>query len=417
MKRASQVDVLAAKDGAIPQTPVKVCMHIVRTARIDVRAMRTAITLVEAGFAISILDIEYERIQPAKENCGGLYMEHILVPGWLTSRSFEPWFFFNAVKIFLLSIPRLLQTRADIYHASEVTALPACYIAAKLRRKPLIYEAYELPLFDIPLSEMGLLRRCFHKLIGMLLAKILPACAGVVTVSPPIAEEIRKRYRLSKVSLVRNILPYRIVRKSDKLRLHLDLPPSVRIVLYQGNIQPGRGLECLVHAAAFLKQDAMIVMMGQCIGTTQSALESLIQQQAVADRVKILPPVAYEELLDWTASADLGLTLYPLGYTLNVNMVLPNKLFEYLMAGLPVLSSPLEPIAEIITSYDVGQVVPSLAPADVAAAINAMLADHHALARMRRNALEAARNELCWERESQQLIKLYKDILKEPVVK
>ncbi len=81
------------------------------------------------------------------------------------------------------------------------------------------------------------------------------------------------------------------------------------------------------------------------------------------------------------------------------------------MAGLPVLASSLPAMAEIIRTYDVGQVLSSLEPADIGAAINAMVADAAGLERMKRNALGAAKRELRWDNESQQLIRLYHQIL------
>ena len=81
------------------------------------------------------------------------------------------------------------------------------------------------------------------------------------------------------------------------------------------------------------------------------------------------------------------------------------------MAGLPVLSSQLDAIAELLETYDVGQVLPSLEPSDVGALINAMLADPAALARMHSNALKAARQEFNWENEKQKLFELYEAIL------
>lgn len=172
-----------------------------------------------------------------------------------------------------------------------------------------------------------------------------------------------------------------------------------------------RGLDMLVRAAKFLAPDVMIVMMGPQVGSTQANLESLIASEGVADRVKILPPVPYDVLLEWTASADIGLIVYAPDFSLNVKMCLPNKLFEYIMAGLPVLASPLDAVAEMIDAYDIGQVVSSLAPEDIGAAINTMIMDQAACERMRSNALNAAKRELSWEKESQQLLKLYNDIL------
>ncbi|HZU01814.1 MAG TPA: glycosyltransferase, partial [Ktedonobacteraceae bacterium] len=130
-----------------------------------------------------------------------------------------------------------------------------------------------------------------------------------------------------------------------------------------------------------------------------------------SERVKILPPVPYKELLLWTASADIGLIVLPLDYSLSIRYTLPNKLFEYLMAGLPVLSSPLDAVVNVIKTYDVGQIAPSLSPAVIGEAINSMLANRDALVRMRYHALEAAKQEFNWEKETQQLVSLYHTLL------
>jgi glycosyltransferase involved in cell wall biosynthesis len=151
--------------------------------------------------------------------------------------------------------------------------------------------------------------------------------------------------------------------------------------------------------------------MGQDAEGVQSQLEALIDSEGHADRVKIVPAVPYTELLDWTASADIGLIIFPLDRSLGLRMCLPNKLFEYLMAGLPILATPLDAVSDILSTYDVGRIVSSLPPADVGAAINAMMADAAARERMRHNALSAVQRDLCWEKERQQLISLYHRIL------
>ncbi len=411
MNKLTRNDYTEVGNDSTAQVTIRVGMHDLRASRNDVRAMRAATTLVEAGLAISIVDVESEVARCIDEDIHGIHIHHIMVPDSFGSTRFENWAFIKAIQLFFRSTLCLIQTSADIYHACEVTALPACYIAAILRRKPLIFEAYELPLFDRPLSEMSKTRRWLRRLLGIFLAYVVPRCAAVITVSPPIVQEIRNRYSPSRVALVRNLPAYRFVAKSDRLRQRLSLDPDVRIALYQGFLQPDRGLDRLVRAAKFLDKDVMIVMMGQGVGTTQAELESLIVSEGVADRVRILPPVPYEELLDWTASADIGLTIIPLDYTLNMRMCLPNKLFEYLMAGLPVLSSPLEAVTEIINKYDVGRVVHSLEPAVVGTAINAMIKDDVALSRMRNNALEASQQSLSWEKESLELLVVYKNVL------
>ena len=406
MRIASHLDTSTAKEVVSAQSPIKVCIHVLRASRTDVRAIRSATALLEAGFAVSIIDVESERLRPIEEDFHGIHMKHLIIPSWCTSRRFEFLFFIKAIQACILSLIWLLKMRADIYHANEVTALPACYIAACLRRKPLIFEAYELPPAETSIAFW----RQLHGLITRFLAWVLPRCAGVITVSLPIAREIRQRYHSSEVTLIRNTPGYRAVAKNDRLRRHLGLSPNVRLALYQGGLQPNRGLDRLIRAAPFLASDIVIVLMGKGMGTTQSELEALISCEEVADRVKILPPVSYEELLDWTASADIGLNVLPPEYSLSIRWCLPNKLFEYLMAGLPVLTSELDAVVEVIKTYDVGRIVSSLSPEDVASAINTMLADRSALTRMHGNALKAAQD-CCWEKDSQQLINLYQKIL------
>ena len=412
MKILPHVTTLPAKDTVSASAPLKVCMHVLVTtvaeARVlDARVLREATALAEAGYELTVVDVVGERNRRVEENIRGVHINHIVMSSWFTPTRFKPWFLVKAVQMIMRGTIRLLSIPADIYHAHDVNALPACYIAAHLRRKPLIFDSHEIP-FDDP----GITRwRRLSALAKNILIRLLPRCAGVITASPLYAQEISNQFHYPEVTLVRNAPVYRAVPKSDRLQKYLGLSSDVRIALYQGNLQPNRTLDRLVHAAPFLKSDFIIVMMGSAEETTRIQLENLIASKGIANRVKIIPPVPYEELLDWTASADIGLTLFSPDYTRSIQYCLPNKVFEYLMAGLPVLSSELDAIAEVINRYDVGKVVPSLAPEDVGAAINSMLADTAALVRMRSNALEAARQEFHWENESQKLIQLYHDVL------
>jgi glycosyltransferase involved in cell wall biosynthesis len=408
MKILPPTESSVAKEASMVPSSITVCMHILSSAQVDHRVMRSATALVEEGFAVSIIDIETERGRPVEEDIYGVRMKHIVTPTWYISKRFKLWFLMQAAWMFIRSTIQLIRTQADIYHAHDISALPACYLATWLRGKLLIFDAHELPLSDELYSPRW---RGLIVLFTHLLAIMVPRCAGVITISPPIAQEIRKRYPSSKVTLVRNTPIYQAVQRTDRLHQYLGLSPDVRIALYQGTLQADRELDRLIRAAHFLERNIVIVLMGPDVEGIQPQLETLIENERVADRVKIVPNVPYAEVLDWTASADIGMIIYPLNRTLNIRMCLPNKIFEYLMAGLPILASPLDAVSNLIRTYDVGQIVPSLLPADIGAAINAMMADSLTCARMRRNALNAAQQELCWEKESQRLIHFYHEIL------
>lgn len=390
----------------------KVGMHVLGTASTDPRVLREATALVEAGYDVSIVDIEEEN-HLRDEVLQGVNLLHVLMPSAFFTTRLDKWTLIRVTKLFVRTTLRLLQTQADIYHGHEVSGLLPCYIAAALRRKPVIFDAHEMPLFERPISELGRSRRMLRQLLVVLLAYIVPRCAGVITVSPPIVKELRRRYRLSDVSLIRNVPPYRAVEKTNRLREHLGLKPEVRIALYQGYLQPNRGLDRLIRAAKYLDPNIVIVMMGKNRKTTQAQLEALIASEGVEDRVRIIPPVPYAELLEWTSSADIGLNVASPDYSLNVQYFLPNKLFEYLMAGVPVLTSSLPAMVEVVQTHDAGRVLPSLEPEEIARSINAMLADPEALARMSSNGQKATREEYNWEKEASRLIDLYHTVFRD----
>jgi glycosyltransferase involved in cell wall biosynthesis len=407
MKVQSNEGPLIAQDVFPVGQPVKVCMHVLERVRTDERVLREAKTLAEAGFGVSIIDIENERDCPVEEDIRGIHVRHVIMPGWFNyTWHFDPLFLIKAFFMLLRCMLQLIRTPADIFHAHDAKALPATFVAAWLHRKPLIFDAHELPVTEITARWCGL-----TKVSRYLIGRIVPHCAGVITVSRPIASEMSKRYLYPEVTLIRNVPAYKRVHRSDRLRKHLGLGPDALIALYQGHLQPDRQLDRLVRAAKFLRDGRVIVLMGKSVGPTAHQLEALARKEGVGDRLKILPPVPYEELLEWTASADTGLIIYAPDQSLNVKFCLPNKLFEYLMAGLPVLSTHLDAVADMLSTYEVGRVVFSLRPEDIGAAINEMLADRTALAYMHSRALEVVQHDLCWETESEELVRLYQEVL------
>jgi glycosyltransferase involved in cell wall biosynthesis len=302
--------------------------------RTDARVMRDATALVEAGFIVTIVDVESDRTRPAEEDIGGVHLKHIFMPSYFVSERFKPWFLVKLVMIMLYGTIQLLRVQTDIYHAHVERALPACYIAARLRGKPFIVDTPELTLSDPHYARWSRLR----VLAMHLIRHMVSYCAGYITASPLYPQELGKLYGAKEMTLILNVPPYRTVTKNNRLRQRLGLDKHVRIALYQGNLQPNRGLHLLIQAAPFLERDIVIVMLGQGLKETPALLQSLIGSEGVADRVKILPPVPYEELLDWTASADIGLTILPPDYSLSIRKCLKNTFLEYLMSGLPILS-------------------------------------------------------------------------------
>ncbi len=373
--------------------------------RLDPRVTRSANALLEAGFHLCVVDIESDDTRPMEENIYGMHVKHILKPQWLRPTRF-PMRLWRSFAKFCYSVFYLLRTPADIYHAHNDNTLLPCFIAALLRGKPLIFEAHEMPLY-----VLEHVNHLIVTVITYIFRTILQRCAGVIVVSPPIVQEVQQRYRISNIALVRNIPPYRRVAKNNRLRTHLGLSATTRIILYQGNIQRDRCLDTLVRATKFLHEDIVVVLIGKNVGTTSTELTKLAEQEGHTTQLRILPPVPQHELLEWTASADIGMIMSSPDYSINTRVFLPNKLFEYMMAGLPVLSSPLTAVEEVLYNHDVGCVLPSLEPEAIAVSIETMLADRSRLTCMSENALHASSQEFCWRKEKLHLLRLYYGVL------
>lgn len=385
------------------RTPT-VCMCVLNPARTDERVMREASALAEAGYAVTVVDVEHEAGRPRDERFRGVLLRHARLPErW--KRYYSPtggvsWMAFKLLRM-LYAVWLVMTTPADVYHAHDITALPACYAAALLRRRKLVFDAHELPLTQPHIMA----RRVTHTLAVAMLRLFMRRCDAAITVSPPLVDVMRDLYGGPRAAVIRNVPLYQAPAPSARLRERLDLPQGTRIALYQGGIQANRTLDILVHAARHLDPGIVIVMMGN--GPMVAELSAMIASEGAGDRVKMLPAVPYQELLSWTASADLGLLVVKPDFSLSVKYSLPNKLFEYLMAGLPVLTSEMVAIEETVLGYGVGDVIRSLEPNIVAAKVNSMLADAATWSQMHASALRTARKDLCWEAEKSRLVAIY----------
>lgn len=381
-----------------------ICVHLLSPARATEPAMRVATSFAGAGYSVTVVDVEYDGAHAREETRQGIHFKHIMLPARL-QKHYGPtnpviWLAFKLLRMWRAMFA-VAATPADAYHAYDVMALPACLLASALRRRPLVIDSRELPLMQPPITTWRLL----HALAVRFLRVAFAHCAATITVSPPLVAEMQRLYGGPPAVVVRNVPVYQPTIQSDRLRQRLGLPPSTAIALYQGGIQDNRSLDVLVRAARHLDAGIVIVLMGN--GPQRDAIEHLIVEEDVSDRVKMLPAAPYAELFAYTASADVGLIVYRGSYSPNVQFCLPNKLFEYMMAGIPVVASRLDAVAEVIESYQVGALVPSLEPTDVARTISTLLADPEGRATMRRNALAAAQQVFRWDVEREVLIGLY----------
>lgn len=279
---------------------------------------------------------------------------------------------------------QLLFRRSNLLISNDLDTLPANYVASKLRGSALIYDSHEY-FTEVP----ELVNRPRTKAIWECLERMLvPRLRHAYTVSQPIASAYARRYKVH-FEVIRNI-PLLEEQQTEAL----SHPP---VILYQGSVNLGRGVDVAIRAMQCL-EGAVLTVAGT--GDVLEEMKALAKELGLTERVKFLGQVPFTELKAITRSASIGISLEEdLG--LNYRYALPNKLFDYIHAGVPVLVSHLPSMSEVVETYGIGEVLKDRDPKSVAAQLLAML-DGSKQAEWRANCRNAAQ-ELNWQKESYKL--------------
>jgi glycosyltransferase involved in cell wall biosynthesis len=285
----------------------------------------------------------------------------------------------------------------DIVHAHDVNTLLPAWAAARRSGARLIYDAHE-----ISANREGYHGRVWLvKLAERWLGK---TAAGRITTTQARADWFEAAYGYSRVVVLQNRPARCVADGGDRIRSRLGIPAGRPIVLYQGGLQPGRGLRNLLEAMRGLPQ-AELVLIGD--GAQRPSLEAAAGD--IAERVHFVGQVPLAELPAWTASADIGVQTLR-NTCLNHYTTDSNKLFEYVMAGLPVVASDFPEIRAIVAEWDLGELVD---PEDTNAlhrALQRLVDDGDLRWRLAANA-RRARDSLDWASQAPKLLELYRTIV------
>lgn len=281
--------------------------------------------------------------------------------------------------------------RRDIWLANDWQMLPIAVDLARQHGAAVVYDTHELASSEYSDS---LRWRLLHRPLATAVEGACIRQAGLVTcVSSGIARELQREYRLATTPMViRNVPPLTEVTSHP-------LGQPIR-VLYHGVVSPGRGLETCIRSVPLWRQGYTLTIRGPATPGYRAALAREVAAAGVSDRVTLADPVPMTELVREAAAFDIGLFCLPAS-SLQNRLALPNKLFEYTMAGLALCVSALPEMAAIVREHELGALIEGETPEAVATAINTL--DTAALARCRSNALKA-REALNWEREGSRLV-------------
>lgn len=344
----------------------------------DYRVHKIAEYVLEKGFQATVFGRQLPNTIQVKRNY------HIHRKQLLFNHNFLFYAEYN-IRLFFF----LIFTKYDIVVANDLDTLPACYLASKIKKYDLIYDSHEL-FTEVPELQGRKFVQFFWKKLERF---FLPKLKKTYTVSKLIAEYYEEKYGL-QMGVVRNIP----LLSSTGTTKKVAFPTKNKVILYQGVLNPGRGIEEVIKSLHFL-ESVDLVIIGY--GKVESLLKDFVIKENLKDRVHFLGRIPREALFNYTKQADIGMVLeQPFG--LSFTYSLPNKLFDFIHAEVPILSSNLPEIKMIVDRYKVGVTVDNFGPKQLAKSVNNLLEDYSL-----RNAIvenqRIAKEELCWEKEREKL--------------
>ena len=280
---------------------------------------------------------------------------------------------------------KLLFYKCTYILANDLDTLPAAYLASKLKKSTLVYDSHELFSEGPELQGRSFVQGFWRTLENWLLPRIQHS----FTVSQSIAFYYNSKYN-TKMGVIRNVP---LLHDSNQEE-YVQFPTQNKTILYQGVLNPGRGIKPTIKALHHLT-NVDLVIIGY--GKVASELQAFVATEKLTHRVHFLGRIAHEKLANYTKLATIGMVLEePLG--LSFEYSLPNKLFDYIHAELPIISGSLPEISSVVHTHKVGLVIKDYEPKSIAKGIQELLEDSSLYEQIKKHQ-KVAKNELCWEKE------------------
>ena len=372
----------------------------------DARVRREAATLAAAGWDVTVVATRAAGL-PDVENRDGYRIVrvpvaplHRRVRSTTLARGLEQVQGILLLADFTQRAARAVAGRShQVVHAHDLNTLMPGWCLARAGRAALVYDSHELNLEAGPSAHVSSARK---QVLRRYEGAFIRRADAVITVSGSLRDRLAATYGIDPPAVVLNCPPARPLERDGALRHALELTGDARLVVYHGRLTEGRALRQLVLAMEHL-DGTTLALVGT--GPLASELAEVAVARGISERVRLVAPVPPERVVRFVSAADAGVV--PLEPTSPNNLLaLPNKLFDYLMAGVPVAASDFPELRRVLLSDGVGAVFDPDAPRSIAAAVRSLLsAPNPDACRRRVHAVATAR--YAWERQAEVLLDVY----------
>ena len=370
---------------------LKVAFSVTNCICHDQRVLRIAETVKSLGYDIAI-------IGRRSGDCCDSYPVPFKTKRFrmICRRGFLFYKFYN-IRLLL----HLIFNRYDILVANDLDTLLPNFIVSKLKRLPLVYDSHEY-FTGVPEIQNRPVVRWVWESIEKL---IFPRLKHVMTVSDSISIQYENEYGIRPI-IVRNcsrnaghIIPF----SREELGVGND---ELLFILQGTGINVDRGGEELIEAIHKIENVSLIIVGS---GDLIPALKEKVLKLDLSKRVRFISKVPWEELIKYTKAADAGLSLDK-NTNINHRFSLPNKLFDYIAAGIPVIAANLPEVSKIVKENKCGIIIPEVSPDEIVKAIQNLKDNPGHLSELKRNAVIASTS-INWENESIKVKSLYNSII------
>lgn len=365
----------------------RVLVSVINDLNTDQRVHKVCLFIQKQGYEVTLIGRVHKKSLPMESRSYQTHRFHMIFQ--------KGALFYAFYNIRLLGY--LLTHRATILVSNDLDTLLPNYLVSKWFGRKLVYDSHEY-FTEVP----ELINRPKIQAIWKSIEKwIFPKLKQVITVNDSIAQKYVNQYQVP-ITVIRNVSP-RIELSFQKSKEELGIPTDKHILIMQGaGLNVDRGVEEAIRMMPLL-ENAVLIIVGD--GDIIPEMKHLVEQQQWQNHVLFFGKRPYLELLQYTKHADLGLS-FDQPTNPNYLFSLPNKVFDYMHSGIPILCSNVVEVVNLVEKYSIGEVVTDFSPDQLANQVKSILADDIKLNTWRGNCKKAAAIEN-WEAESQKLLSFY----------
>lgn len=383
----------------------KVLMIVQNNFVNDSRIIKEANTLGKNGYEVKVLSL-HDKDLKEKEKFEFFEVERIhLSTRNKLSKKIVYIQFIKYLEFYMNCIKRAKKFRPDIVHCHDLATLPIGKRIRNLCNCKLVYDSHELWSHSSGIEKYS---KFFLKVRNDLEKKIALKSDAIITVSNSIANKLVDQFGLEKKPIIIRNIPLRkeIKEEQDLFRKKFNIKSDEKIILYQGGIEKGRGIEKIIQIIPLIESNIVLVLLGN--GTLIPKLKELTEKLKIQNRVFFHEAINQDILLNYTNSADVGLSLIE-NCCLSYYYSLPNKMFEFIQANLPIICSDFPEMRNIVKGFEIGEVANPEDKLKIAQAINDIVLNQDKFNYYKKNC-QKAKKVLNWENEEKLLLKLYTNL-------